>query len=48
LREAQNRTSVRQDWDDWQSRLETRLQPGQPPSIATRLVALFPLDEGVS
>jgi Helicase conserved C-terminal domain/SNF2-related domain len=48
LREAQSRSTVRQDWDERQSRLEARLRAGDPPSVATRVVALIPLDEGLS
>ena len=48
LREAQSRAHVRQEWDEWQARLEERLQPGDPPSVATRVVALIPLDGGLS
>jgi Helicase conserved C-terminal domain len=46
LREAQSRAHVRHEWDEWQARLEARLQPGDPTSVATRVVALIPLDEG--
>jgi hypothetical protein len=47
LREAQSRATVRRDWDERQSRLEARLRPGDPPSVATRVVALMPLGEGL-
>lgn len=43
-RDAESRASDRQQWDERQTRLEARLQPSDPPSIATRVLALLPLE----
>jgi hypothetical protein len=45
LREAENREGVRAGWDEWQARLEARVQPSRKtPAVATRILAILPLE----
>jgi hypothetical protein len=45
LRAAEGRKNVRARWDEWQARLEGRVQPPhEPPLVATRVLAILPLE----
>jgi hypothetical protein len=47
IREAENRAGVRARWDEWQARLEARVQPSRrTPAVATRVLAILPLEAG--